>query len=559
MLVSSRAVKLVKFILPSSALLIIAVSIFVGIALAQTEGARVVEIVMVPNTTLANSKILTPGSTADFTVQVITNGQEVTVAGISLAFDPQFLEVVDASGNPATQIQPHPLNPLAQFTIENTADNTAGTIRYAVGSAISAVTDFNLATITFKAKQSLNPVTNPTQVVFLVDDGNETVVSKSGVQLLANTTNFTGAWIAATARAVEIVMIPTSTQGSPNIMVPSGIEYYTVRVLTHGVELTAAQFSMTFDAQYLEVVDSTGNPATQIRPHQDSPLTQFTLENIADNTNGTIRYSVGSATGVANDFNLAIISLRAKSPATPVGAPTQVTFLVDNGNETAVSKSGQQLLANTSNFTGAYISVVVSGRIVEIVMDPGTSQTTIIPPGGTGDFTVQVRPNGQEITLAGISMTFDPQILEVVDSSGSPATQIQPHRDNPLTQFTLENTADNINGTIRYTVGSATGVATDFNLAIITFRSKGSLTPVGSPSQMVFLVDNGNETVASKSGQQFLKNTSNYTGAWIRVATVDVTPPGMVAPADTTHCRMTNCPCLTGTLPQAMWRATHSR
>ena len=537
MLFSSRAMKLVKFILPSSALLIVAISVLMGIALAQTEGNGGVEIVMAPNTTQANPKILTPGSTADFTVQVITNGQEITVAGISLTFDPQLLEVVDSSGNPATQIQPHQDNPLVQFTLENTADNTAGTIRYAVGSVIPAANDFNMATITFKAKQSFNPVTNPTQVVFLVDGGNETAVTKSCQQLLANTTDFIGAWIAATARAVEIVMIPATTQGSPNVMVPGGTQDYTVRVLTHGVEVTTAQLSMTFDTQYLEVVDSSGNPTTQIQPHPDNPLTQFTLENTADNTTGTIRYSVGSPAGVSSDFNLAIISFKAKANETPVGNPTQVAFLVDNGNQTAVSKSGQQLLANTSNFTGAYVSVVVSGRIVEIVMLPGTSQTTprIIPPGGTDNFTVQVRPNGQEITAVTLSMTFDTQLLEVVDALPAPGVQIQPHQDNPLIQFTVENVVDNTNGTIRYTVGSQTPVSTDFNLAIITFRSRGPLTPVGTPSQVVFLVDNGNQTVASKSGQQYLKNASNFTGAWVRIAIVDSFPPGfpiLVAPAD---------------------------
>lgn len=132
----------------------------------------------------------------------------------------------------------------------------------------------------------------------------------------------------------------------------------TVRVLTHGVEVTAVSVSLAFDPHFLEVVDADTRrfrPGVQIRSHPDNPLDQFTVENEADNANGAIRYTVGAVEPVSHDFGLAIVTFKAKGET--VGIPTEVVFVVENGDETAVSKSGALLLAAKEDFPGAFISI----------------------------------------------------------------------------------------------------------------------------------------------------------------------------------------------------------
>ncbi len=142
---------------------------------------------------------LVRGTTGDFTVRVITSGVEVTGVSLSIKFNPQSLEVVDADpSTPDVQIQPHPQNPLNQFTFDNVADNTNGTIIFTVAKAPPGPTaDFNLALVTFRAKVETG--SNPAQVVFVVDEkGNETSASRAGKLLLKDIADFPGTCVAVT-------------------------------------------------------------------------------------------------------------------------------------------------------------------------------------------------------------------------------------------------------------------------------------------------------------------------------------------------------------------------
>ena len=152
---------------------------------------------------------------------------------------------------------------------------------------------------------------------------------------------------------------------------------------------------------------------------------------------------------------------------------------------------------------------------------PETTQDApqVLAPGETISFTVQVQTLGEEVTGVTLVMAFDQTFLEVVDTDIFEAgVQIQEHEDNPLKDFKVENIADNVNGTIRFTFGDPTPVSGTFDLAIITFTAKDDLTPAGSPTEVVFLVDDsGSQTSAGKSGDVFLGETSDYVGAYVQV------------------------------------------
>ena len=524
--------RLVRLSLPASALFIVALSIFLAMSLARADGNRVAEIVLMPSGPQGVPNAMTPGGSTDFTVRVLTHGAEVDVASISMAFEAADLEVVDALGAAGVQIQPHPASPFVGFETENVVDNAAGTIRYTAGSNVPTTDDFDLAIITLQAKAGPTPRGDPSQVVFLVSNGNDTAVVREGQQVLAATEDYPGAWISI--GSPEFVVLPTGDPGMPSDL-PLGAEAdYVVRVLTHGATVDAASISMEFDSTRLQVVDAHVRDDVQIQPHPSSPFAGFEAENVVDNAAGTIRYTAGSTIPTADDFDFAIITFRGVGDFTPPGQPTEVVFLVRDGTDSALTRVGAQLLWATEDFVGASINIIV-GRLVEIVMLPETTQQTplLVDRGSQAAFTVRVLAGDREVDAASLVMTFDTAHLQVVDALGTPGLQIQPHPDSPFAGFEVENVVDNAVGTIFYTVGSNIPVSGDFNLAIITIDAQGGVTPVGGSTELTFLVDNGGETAATRSGQQLLSNTEDFVGAWVAVQ--EAGPPGepfLVAPED---------------------------
>ncbi len=326
MLNKARAKMLVKLLLPVSALLIVAISVLVGLSLAQANHPRVARVIIdPPATTQTSPKIMTLGGTADFTVRVLPGGALVNSVTISMRFNPTFLEVVDQNPlTPAVEIRPHPANPLNFGVTENIADNINGTILFTAGHPSGASVDFNFAVVTFQAKNTETVVNIPTEVEFLVDDGNDTAVAAgAGHSVLENTEDFTGAWVEVSDRRAELVIDnPDSSPLDPVIMQFGGTRQFTVRVLPNGQNMNSAGLSMTFDPTFLEVVDADlGQPDIQIQPHPDSPLTSFTLENLADNVAGTIRYAAGVDFEFSDPFNMAIVTFRAKD-VSPLGQRT---------------------------------------------------------------------------------------------------------------------------------------------------------------------------------------------------------------------------------------------
>ncbi len=306
------------------------------------------------------------GTTVDYTVRVLTHGEEVSGVTLSMSFDPAFLEVVDESGNPAGVIRSHQESPMGGAPSVNQVDNATWAIRYTIAASAAVSTDFDLAVVSFKAKNTPTLVGLPTEVVFLVRRDEETAVSNSGSAMLLKTTSgYAGSLISIDERVVEIVMEPVSAASAPVVIVPGSTVDFTVKVLTPGVEIAAVTLSISFDPDFIEVVDAVPSPfvpGVQIQPHPLTPFPAgvggvFTLDNTADNSSGTIRYTVGGTTAVAADFNLAIVSFKAKQVETPEGSPTEVVFVVRNGQDTAVSTSGALLHKARENFAGAFISI----------------------------------------------------------------------------------------------------------------------------------------------------------------------------------------------------------
>ena len=239
MLDRSRAMGLVGYLLPASAVLVLAVSIFLGMTLARAgNGGRVVEIVLEPSTTQAAPAAIPIGATEDFTVRVITNGASVAGVTLSMTFESPYLEVVDAVPGGLVQIASHPDNPLTLIALPHSADNTRGTITFNAVAPLGTPgtsDDFNLAIITFRAKNNPTTAGDPTKVMFLVNNGDETSVSSAGALLLKNTGDFPGAWIDS-QRVTEIEIEDAAYVATPRTMAVGSTEDFDVSVLTHGVQ-----------------------------------------------------------------------------------------------------------------------------------------------------------------------------------------------------------------------------------------------------------------------------------------------------------------------------------
>ena len=158
-------------------------------------------------------------------------------------------------------------------------------------------------------------------------------------------------------------------------------------------------------------------------------------------------------------------------------------------------------------------------RPAEIIVEPFSSDhdPLSLGSGGTRELVVVVLPNGRDVDVVSLVIGFDPSFLEVVDDEGNPSDRIERHPESPLPRGTSENEVDNQTGTILYTDGYVSPVSEDFPVAIIRFRAKGPIT-AGDHSQMVFLVDGNTETsVVGEIGTQLLRNTEDFTGAWINI------------------------------------------
>ncbi|PIU67655.1 MAG: hypothetical protein COS84_04180, partial [Armatimonadetes bacterium CG07_land_8_20_14_0_80_40_9] len=76
----------------------------------------------------------------------------------------------------------------------------------------------------------------------------------------------------------------------------------------------AATIYLTFDKDVLNVVDAAGEPVDHLTPSADYPQV---MENVVDNSAGTIHYSAGSFTG--HDYPTTIVTIYFKAPPAGVG------------------------------------------------------------------------------------------------------------------------------------------------------------------------------------------------------------------------------------------------
>ena len=178
---------------------------------------------------------------------------------------------------------------------------------------------------------------------------------------------------------------------------------------------------------------------------------------------------------------------------------------------------------------GAAVSpVLAQGQVVDIRLTPPAARTA---SGGGVNFTVQVEPNGQEVSGVDVCITFPATLLQVVDADiGASGVQIQ--ADTDTFNVVLANTVDNSTGVIKYSAGRLTGglPTAQFTLATISLRaaSISDVTTVAFSTSAS--VCGATPTAAVFGGDNVLRGTFNSTVTMDSGVDATPTPTTMLPP-----------------------------
>ena len=441
-----------------------------------------------------------------FLVEIRLDSGTQTMDGAQayVQFDPAYLQVVDAAGNPTTHII---AGTAFNNHILNDVNNTTGLIRYSDGVGLTEpeVSGDNLllATIRFKAlagtastalqfqSGSTKATSGGSELPVTTTDGavsisaptptntpTATATDTPGPTATATNTPLATATNTPTPTATN-TPTPTSTatpgiptfyfSPSPKNAVVGDIFTVELRVDPAGVPVDGAQAYVNFDPTYLQVVDAAGNPVSSITP--GSTFGQVVQNNV-DNTAGQIDYAAGRQPGdpsVTTDFLLATIRFKALAAV----SSTPLTFNLSSPRLTQLSNAGSAVTSDKVNG-----SVSIAEPSATVYLDPDPKYAVLGDPPFTVDIRIQPT-GGSTVDSAEAYINFDPTLLQVVDAAGNPVNTLE--AGSTFGQI-IENNVDNATGQIDYAAGRVPGdpgVTTDFVLATIRFKPLG--TTAGTP------------------------------------------------------------------------------
>ena len=131
--------------------LVVGLALLVLAAQADSLGPPIVSAETVTIAISPASGTVTVGEVFTLDIQIEASSQPVDTGAAFIDFDPAYLTVVDASGNPSDQIIP---GSTLDTILQNSVDNTMGQIDYVAGVLVGTPPSgtFTLATIRFKAE-----------------------------------------------------------------------------------------------------------------------------------------------------------------------------------------------------------------------------------------------------------------------------------------------------------------------------------------------------------------------------------------------------------------------
>lgn len=177
-------------------------------------------------------------------------------------------------------------------------------------------------------------------------------------------------------------------------------------------------------------------------------------------------------------------------------------------------------------------NVLAQSGSVSFSLDPPTID---VGPGEVVPVSVKVDASSQPIDTVQVFLDFDPSLLQVVDDSGKPASQVSfgPVISNGEWKQPLLNQVDNSSGRIGLAAGkglpSGGGVDMDreFVLAVINFKAVGD----GAEAPVTIDLESQDSPLRSKALSKGMEVTGKGTGATINITAGAVDNPSASAPA----------------------------
>jgi hypothetical protein len=332
---------------------------------------------------------LSVGNSQNFTVTILVDTATSAIDGVdilSLHYNPAVLQIVDDDVNQAgVQITAGTLLPI---TVINSADNTAGTVKFSQASSGGShfTGSGTLATIHFR---SIAGGTSPVTFDFTAGSTVDTNMAFQGVDLLSSVTNasFT---VDTTAPTVSITAptvganvsgssVTVSANASDNIGVV-GVQFK-LDGANLGAEDTASPYSVVWNASgatngshTLTAIarDAVGNTTTSSsvsvtvsNPDVTPPTVSITSPAPGSSISGTVTVSANASDniGVAGvQFKLDGINLGAEDTTSPYSVSWNSTSASNASHTlTAVARD-----AANNSATGASVSVTVNNNQVPL-------------------------------------------------------------------------------------------------------------------------------------------------------------------------------------------------
>ncbi|MBC7260464.1 MAG: hypothetical protein H5T63_00500, partial [Chloroflexi bacterium] len=425
------------------------------------------------------------GDVFTVSLRVDASASPVDQVYASLGFNPQYLTVVNAQGQPTNQITP---NPLFTTIISNTVDNTNGYIDFATGQRATPLQQgFSVAAIRFKAKAQTAGAGTPIQ--FLQRPGHVTALYNHGVPVPAS---YTGGQVMIAASPATLNGSVT-LQGRPAAPHNSWIGPLNVTLHQPGSSVAQLTYAVQTDNRGRFTIANIPAGTYDIRvkgPHTLANIRSNVALNTGNNSvnmgtllegdaNNDNQVSVADASILASTFGLSQGNANFKPEA-------------DFNNDGIVNAADQQLLQ--ANFGKTGDQVVSSGRatgaswmqallagesahsVSAAVAVAGSSVTLLLQPAETSvnagqvcRIDVMIRAGSQRVDSAEVHIPFDRNRLQVVNVQGNPVTQITPGTALPNV---LMNRANNNAGLISFAAMTTSASPPSGDILLATFYLK---------------------------------------------------------------------------------------
>lgn len=427
-----------------------------------------------------------------FTVDIMadTGAGPADTVDTYLDFDPDYLEVVDASGAPTTTIEPN--TEVFVNTTVNSVDNTAGKIDFSttkLDGSLGGV--FTVATIRFLAEEAVDS----TELTFVYSDARESDLYQGGESLDALTKNSTIS--IDSSRMVlngHVSVERRGDQGDPRwitelyrvseVTTTGGIEVYEANSLSPlGVFTATTNANGDFSADLVDI-----EPGT------------YDIHVKGSNTLSNRKVNVNIPASTSVDFGTLLVG---DSNGDDVVNGADVSYMVPSF--LLCSDEGEFRPYGDTNKDGCINGADVSGLVPNFLMSGPVLITESLSIGELLPSGVQLT-NGAKLSLSpadssaqaddmfimditadtgagsadtvDVYIDFDPSYLEVVDESGAPTTTIE--LNTSVFSNATFNMVHNATGQISLSAtkfgDSLTGT---FTVATVRLRAKKAISTTG--------------------------------------------------------------------------------